>query len=86
MADVYDCPIESLNFLEEATSMGAAVIGGVAAGLFPDFEVIHRFVRVEHTAVPNAASREVYCRLLPVFEKTYLSLVDVYEELAGLAT
>ena len=25
--------------------MGAAVIGGVAAGLFDDFEVIHRFMR-----------------------------------------
>ena len=85
MADVYGCPIQSLNFLEEATSMGAAVIGGVAAGLFPDFEVIHRFVRVDHTAEPNAESQKVYARLMPVFEQTYRSLVGVYEELARLA-
>jgi xylulokinase len=84
MADVYGCPVESLNFLEEATSMGAAVIGGVAAGIFPDFDVIHRFVRVDQTATPDAENREVYSRLMPVFEKTYRSLVEVYDDLAKL--
>jgi xylulokinase len=84
MADVYDCPVQSLSFLEEATSMGAAVIGGVAAGVFRDFEVIHRFVRVDQTATPDAENREVYRKLLPVFEHAYRSLVDVYEELARL--
>jgi xylulokinase len=84
MADVYGCPVQSLNFLEEATSMGAAVIGGVAVGLFDGFDVIHRFVHVDHTAVPNAAQREVYCKRMPVFEKAYRSLVGVYEDLAGL--
>jgi xylulokinase len=82
MADVYGCPVQSLNFLEEATSMGAAVIGGVAAGVFPDFDVIHRFVRVDQTARPGAENREVYARLIPVFEKTYRSLVGVYDDLA----
>ena len=84
MADVYGCPVQSLNFLEEATSMGAAVIGGVAAGLFADFEVIHKFVSVDRTAVPNAENREVYSRLMPVFEKTYRSLVEVFDDLAKL--
>ncbi|MGB7719032.1 MAG: xylulokinase [Bryobacteraceae bacterium] len=82
MADVYGCPVQSLNFLEEATSMGAAVIGGVAAGLFPDFDVIHRFVRVDRTATPNAENQRVYSRLMPVFEKTYRSLIEVYDDLA----
>ncbi len=61
MADVYGCRIESLNYLEEATSMGAAVIGGVAAGMFKDFDVIHRFIRVDHTATPESRRpRSVY--------------------------
>ena len=84
MADVYDCPVHSLNFLEEATSMGAAVIGGVAAGVFADFDVIHRFVRVDHSATPDPKNRQVYRNLLPVFEHAYRSLVDVYDELAEL--
>jgi xylulokinase len=85
MADVYGCPVQSLNFLEEATSMGAAVVGGVAAGVFPDFDVIDRFVRVDRTATPSAANQRVYGRMMPVFEHAYRSLVDVYEELARIA-
>jgi xylulokinase len=83
MADVYGCPVQSLNFLEEATSMGAAVIAGVAAGLFPDFDVIHRFVRVDQTAAPNAENQRLYARLMPIFEKTYRSLVEVYDDLVA---
>lgn len=86
MADVYGCPVQSLNFLEEATSMGAAVIGGVAAGVFPDFDVIHRFVRVDQTAAPGAENQRLYARLMPIFEKTYRSLVEVYDDLADLRT
>jgi xylulokinase len=56
----------------------------VAAGLFPDFEVIHKFVSVDRTAVPNTENREVYRRLMPVFEKTYRSLVEVFDDLAKL--
>jgi xylulokinase len=85
MADVYGCRVQSLNYLEEATSMGAAVIGGVAAGVYKDFDVIHRFIRVEHTAEPDAETRERYLRIMPVFEKAYRSLVGVYDDLAGLA-
>ena len=60
MADIYDCRIEKLNFLEEATSMGAAVIGGVAAGVFASFDVIERFVRVDDVTAPNPANQAVY--------------------------
>ncbi len=85
MADIYGCRVESLNFLEEATSMGAAVIGGVAVGLFKDFEVIHRFINVEHVSQPNPETQTRYARLSPVLEKSYRALVEVYEDLAKLA-
>jgi len=84
MADAYDCRIESLNFLEEATSMGAAVIGGVGAGLFEDFDVIHRFIAVEHFATPIAGNREKYRRRRAILEKAYRGLEGVYDELAAL--
>ncbi|MBN2349526.1 MAG: xylulokinase [Bacteroidales bacterium] len=84
MADIYNCRVQSLNFLEEATSMGAAVIGGVAAGLFPDFEVIHRFIAVNHVAEANPKNTAVYEKMMPVFEQSYLALVNVYEQLATL--
>ena len=59
MADVYGCRVESLNYLEEATSMGAAVIGGVAVGLFKDFNVIDRFIKVDHVSQPNPVNQAI---------------------------
>jgi xylulokinase len=84
LADVFACPVRPLNYLEEATSMGAAVIGGVAAKVFSSFDVIDRFVRVEQEALPRPEQTAVYAALMPVFEKAYRSLVDVYTDLARL--
>lgn len=86
MADIYGCKVQSLNFLEEATSMGAAVIGGVGAGLFKDFDVIDKFIKVEHTAMPNTQNQEQYRKMTAILEKSYRALVEVYDELAALTT
>ncbi len=83
-ADVFGCPVESLNYLEEATSMGAAVIGGVAAGIFPDFNVIDRFVQVRDRALPDAKRHALYAAMTPLLEHAYTALKDVYSELARL--
>ncbi len=82
MADIYDCRVEKPNYLEEATSMGAAVVGGVAVGAFRDFDVIGRFLRIDDVVYPNPANQEVYRRLGPIFERCYESLVGVYDDLA----
>jgi xylulokinase len=82
MADIYGCRVESLNFLEEATSMGAAVIGGVAVGLFKDFEVIHRFIQVDQVCHPNPAAQPCYRQRTQLLEQSYRALVDIYEALA----
>ena len=84
MADIYNCRIQKLNVLEEATSMGAAVTAGVASGVFENFDVIDRFVSVEGTCDPNAQAAGQYEKIKPIFEKCYHALVDVYEDLAEL--
>lgn len=83
LADVFGCPIQKLNYLEEATSMGAAVVGGVAAQVFDSFDVIDRFVRVDDVVAPHPASQAVYQLIAPIFERCYQALVDVYEDMAS---
>ena len=51
MADVYQAEILKPNYLEEATSMGAAIIGGVGCGVFKDFDV-RRQVHHDHGPCP----------------------------------
>jgi len=84
MADIYNCRIQKLNVLEEATSMGAAVTAGVACGAFENFDVIERFVSVDSTHEPDPQAAAVYDKIKPIFEKSYHALVEVYEDLAEL--
>lgn len=84
MADVYGVRILKPNFLEEATSMGAAVTGGVGVGVFKDFEVINRFIRVEDTQYPIEENHQTYKKMMPLFDECYNSLVNVYDRLAEL--
>ncbi|GAK58958.1 xylulose kinase [Candidatus Vecturithrix granuli] len=84
MADIYDANILKPNYLEEATSMGAAIIGGVGVGVFKDFDVIDRFIKIESTQKPDMERQKVYRKMKPIFEKCYHALVDVYEDLAVL--
>jgi len=84
MADVTGCRVQKLSVLEEATSMGAAVTAGVAAGVFGDFDVVQRFIGVDEVHQPGPEAVKQYDKIKPIFENCYRALVDVYEQLAGL--
>jgi len=84
MADVYGLRLLKPNYLEEATSMGAAVTAGVGAGIFKDFNVIDRFIRIEEVQEPVEKNNKVYRKLMPIFEDSYFSLVNVYDRLAKI--
>lgn len=82
MADIYQAEIRVPNYLEEATSMGAAILAGIGAGVFKDFSVIDRFVRIEQTVQPIPENRAKYEAWMPVFDKAYHALYDMYTEIA----
>jgi xylulokinase len=85
LADVMHRPIERLALLDEATSVGAAIAGGVGAGVFPDFGVATTIVKVAETYEPQAAVRDVYDRQYEVFQEAYLALVPIYDRLQAPA-
>ena len=82
MADIFDVEIRRPNFLEEATSMGAAIVGGVGTGLFRDFDVIENFIRVEETVQPNPENKAIYDKMKSLFDMSYHSLVGLFTEMA----
>ncbi len=84
MADIYGVKVLKPNYLEEATSMGAAVIGGVGVGVFEGFEVIDRFIKIESVHEPIEANRQRYLKMMPIFDECYDALVGVYDKLAAL--
>jgi xylulokinase len=80
MADIYGLPVYRMAILEEATSMGAAMAGGIGVGLFPDFTVSQQMNPVAETFVPEPKARQIYEQVFPLFEACYQALAPVYEQ------
>jgi xylulokinase len=84
MADIYEVEILRSNMPEEATSIGAAIIGGVGVGLFPGFEVAGRFFSVTDRTRPRPELYPMYRRKKELFEACYQALKPVYPLFAAL--
>ena len=84
MADIYGMPVQRLMILEEATSMGAALVGGVGVGLYDSFDMIHQMNGVAATVMPGAAAQATYARMQPIFNRLYEALEPVYDDIAAL--
>lgn len=84
MADVYGMPVQVLAILEEATSMGAALVGGVGVGLYPGFSMIETMNAVAVTVMPDSRAQATYDKMLPVFNQLYDALAPAYDEIAAL--
>ncbi|MGQ9489774.1 MAG: xylulokinase [Anaerolineae bacterium] len=81
LADVLGLPILLPDLVAEATSLGAAIAGGVGVGLYPDFSVAQRFVRAQEAELPDPDAQKRYAALMPLFEETYRRLESIYVNL-----
>lgn len=79
-ADVWGVPVTRRDLVDEATALGAAVVGGVGVGIFDDFAVAGRLSARLDTQQPDpdrharyagehALFLEAYRRLEPWFDK-----------------
>jgi xylulokinase len=82
MADMYQVPVHRLAILEEATSMGAALAGGIGVGLYPGWDMIEQMNQVVQVVEPDPAAQAVYNRQFPIFEAAYQALLPVYDMMA----
>lgn len=81
LTDIFGVPVLVPNYLEEATSMGAAITAGVGIGAFDSFEVVDRFIRIREENKPDPACRQKYAEMKQLFEEAYESLYSVYKKL-----
>lgn len=82
LSDIWQKPLEVPLYLEEATSLGAAVCGGVGIGLFSNYAVAQTFNRTTDLIEPNRGNKECYGILYEAFNRAYQALAPVYENLA----
>lgn len=84
LADIYGVKARKLNFVDEATSMGAAVVAGVGVGVLKGFDAIEQFVKIDCIVESNEKNHLKYQELKKVFDESYFALLDVYENLNSL--
>ena len=81
LSDIYGKKLEFPQYLEEATSMGAAICAGVGIGMFADHSVAEKWNMVQSYQIPKQQNVQLYAELYRVFNKSYESLKDVFGEL-----
>jgi xylulokinase len=79
LADVFNKTIIIPNLLDEATSMGAALIGGVGVGIYSDFDFVNKMFKIKKIINPDENNSKIYNRIYPAFKDAYKGLKEVYE-------
>ncbi|MBS7643485.1 xylulokinase [Candidatus Bathyarchaeota archaeon] len=83
-ADVYGIPVAK-GVVEEATSLGAAILAGVGAGIYRDVaDAAEKMVIIGERRMPIAKNHDLYNKLYEVHKAVYQALkqANVYARLA----
>lgn len=79
LADIWQKPLMIPEYLEEATSIGAAVCAGVGIGAYSSFSATKDFNRVVKTVYPNPENFALYQRMYRAFNEAYYGIENTYE-------
>lgn len=80
-ADVFGCQVRIPRLLTEATSMGAALLGGVGVGLYPDFSLVESMNPTSLMVDPDLSLQGLYQKKSSHLRKAYLNLADLFAEM-----
>jgi xylulokinase len=86
-ANILNKKIVTLSAHQEANSLGATIIAGVALGVFQDFdEGVHKFVKEREVVAPKPEDVQVYDKQFPFFNQSYAALCQVNEGLSAMSS
>ncbi len=80
-ADVWGVPVTRRSLVDEATAVGAAIVGGVGVGIFDDFGVAGRFSTELARCRPDPGRHQRYGREYPLFMEAYARLEPWFDKL-----
>ncbi|MCL2703180.1 MAG: FGGY-family carbohydrate kinase [Defluviitaleaceae bacterium] len=85
LSNIWQKPLLVPAYLEEATSMGAAICGGVGIGAYKDFSVAETLNKPVRRIEPDKSTADIYKKLYKIFRDTYVQLKPIYQSLAEAA-
>ncbi len=80
-ADVWGVPVTRRSLVDEATAVGAAIVGGVGVGIFDGFDVAGRFSEELTSQAPDAARHDRYAGEYALFMEAYQRLEPWFDKL-----
>ena len=78
LADMYGCPIEIPQHAETSTALGAAVIAGVAAGVYESFAIAKQIAAPARRVEPRNENAVLYRYLRERFGELYEAVKGMY--------
>lgn len=76
----------NVPYSDHATTLGAAILAGVGAGVYQNFEeAVEKTIKIQRTHEPDQENHEIYKRYYQLYLKLYEQLEESYETLYGLA-
>jgi sugar (pentulose or hexulose) kinase len=78
IADVLECPLETIAAPQDAGAIGAAACAMVGSGAKPDYSFLADRVAVTHTYLPDAGRSRQYCARYTQYQRLYDALYPIY--------
>ncbi|MFR4008121.1 MAG: FGGY-family carbohydrate kinase [Christensenellales bacterium] len=80
-ADIMNVELIAYEYMDEAATVGAAVLGGIALKLYEDESAVQKVYEgfQHHKAHPG--KHEQYKKIMPLFEDVYNAMVPLYEKM-----
>lgn len=82
-ADINSMPFARVSNPQQATAVGAAIMGGVGVGIWDNYTDAAKLVSIDNRYKPNKANAEMYDALYPVFKDAYPSLKSTFDKIAA---
>ncbi|MGN0162620.1 MAG: xylulokinase [Candidatus Ornithomonoglobus sp.] len=84
LSDTFNMPVTTVTS-KEGPALGAAILAGVGAGVYPSVqEACRRVVKTKTEQAPDAANSAEYDKFYQLYRKMYPALKDNYKALAEL--
>jgi xylulokinase len=84
MADIYGIPVRRPALLAEATSLGAALAGGIGVGIYKDWSLAESLTPIVDELSPNPALAGMYEKMYRIFNQAYKAFEPLYTEIATI--
>ena len=82
-ADVNGVPFSRVSNPQQATAVGAAIMGGVGVGIWDSYDEAAKLVSISKTFSPNKENFAMYDELYPIYKDAYPTLKDIFDRISA---